>query len=86
MNTSTKTLPEGYAQSGEINLKKNKRLSLALNIVAFFVGILSLFLLSHQFPYGTMGDSRLAKILRRTFLGLAAKPTGSGAISTWRIK
>ena len=46
MNTSTKTLPEGYAQSGEINLKKNKRLSLALNIVAFFVGILSLFLLS----------------------------------------
>ena len=46
MNTSTKTLPEGYVQSGEINLKKNKRLAITLNIVAFFVGILSFFLLS----------------------------------------
>ncbi|MFH1634908.1 MAG: DUF3267 domain-containing protein [Chloroflexota bacterium] len=46
MNTSTKTLPEGYAQSGEIDLKNNKRLAITLNIVAFFVGIPSFFLLS----------------------------------------
>ena len=46
MNTSTKTLPEGYVLSGEINLKKNKRLTITLNIVALFVGILSFFLLS----------------------------------------
>jgi hypothetical protein len=46
MITSTKTLPEGYAQSGEINLKKNKRLAITLNIVAFFVAVLSFFLLS----------------------------------------
>jgi uncharacterized membrane protein len=45
MNTSTKTLPEGYVQSGEINLKINKRLAITLNIVAFFVGVLSFFLL-----------------------------------------
>jgi hypothetical protein len=44
--TSTKTLPEGYAQSGEINLKKSKRLAITLNIVAFFVAVLSFFLLS----------------------------------------
>jgi hypothetical protein len=46
MNTSTKTLPEAYAQSGEIDLKNNKRLAITLNIVALFVGVLSLFLLS----------------------------------------
>ena len=46
MITSTKTLPEGYAQSGEINLKKNKRLAITLNIVASFVAVLSFFLLS----------------------------------------
>jgi hypothetical protein len=46
MNTSTKTLPEGYVLSGEINLKKNKRLAITLNIVALFVGILSFLLLS----------------------------------------
>jgi len=46
MNASTKTLPEGYVQSGEVNLKKNKRLAITLNIVALFVGILSFFLLS----------------------------------------
>ena len=46
MITSTKTLPEGYAQSGEINLKKNKRLAITLNIVAFFVLVLSFYLLS----------------------------------------
>ena len=46
MNTSTKTLPEGYVLSGEINLKKNKRLTITLNIVAFFVFVLIFFLLS----------------------------------------
>ena len=46
MNTSTKTLPEGYVLSGEINLKKNKRLAITLNIVAFFVFVPSFFLLS----------------------------------------
>ncbi|MBU0705566.1 MAG: DUF3267 domain-containing protein [Chloroflexi bacterium] len=42
---STKTLPEGYVQSGEINLKKNKRLAITMNIVAVFVGVPSFFLL-----------------------------------------
>ena len=46
MNTSTKTLPEGYVLSGEINLKKNKRLTITLNIIAFFVFVLIFFLLS----------------------------------------
>ena len=46
MNTSTKTLPEGYAQSGEINLKKNKGLAITLNIAAVPVGVLSFFLLA----------------------------------------
>lgn len=46
MNASTKTLPEGYVQSGQINLKKNKRLAITVNIAAFFVGILSFYLLS----------------------------------------
>jgi len=46
MIASTKTLPEGYAQSGEINLKTNKRLAIILNIVAFFVGVLTFFLLA----------------------------------------
>jgi len=46
MITSTQTLPEGYAQSGEINLKKNKRLAITLNIVAFFVFVLIFYLLS----------------------------------------
>jgi len=46
MITSTKTLPEGYTQSGEINLKNNKRLAITLNIAAFFVAVLSFFLLS----------------------------------------
>ena len=45
MNAS-KTLPDGYVQSGEVNLKKNKRLAITLNIIALFVGILSFYLLS----------------------------------------
>ena len=46
MITSTQTLPEGYAQSGEINLKKNKRLAITLNIVASFGAVISFYLLS----------------------------------------
>jgi hypothetical protein len=46
LTPSTKTLPEGYVQSGEINLKKNKRLAITLNIAAFFVFVISFFLLS----------------------------------------
>ncbi|MCD4673372.1 MAG: DUF3267 domain-containing protein [Anaerolineaceae bacterium] len=46
MITSTKMLPEGYVLSGEINLKKNKRLAITLNIAAFFVFVLSFYLLS----------------------------------------
>ena len=60
MNTSTQTLPGEYVQSGEINLKKNKRLAILLNIVAFFVFIASFFLLSifgSVFRSGTMNIS-----------------------------
>jgi hypothetical protein len=46
MNTSAQTLPVEYVQSGEINLKKNKRLAVLLNVVAFFVFILSFIPLS----------------------------------------
>jgi hypothetical protein len=46
MNTSTQTLPDGYVQSGEINLKTNKRLAIFLNILAFFVLVISFTLLS----------------------------------------
>jgi hypothetical protein len=45
MNLPTKSLPEGYVQSGEINLRKNKSLAITLNIVALFVAIGSFFLL-----------------------------------------
>lgn len=45
MNNSTKTLLEGYVQSGEINLKNNIRLAITLNIVALFLAVLSFFLL-----------------------------------------
>lgn len=46
MNTSTQTLPDEYVLSGEINLKKNKRLTYLLNIIAFIVFIFSFILLS----------------------------------------
>ena len=46
MNTSTQTLPHGYTQTGEVNLKKDKRLAIVLNILAFFVFIVSFILLS----------------------------------------
>jgi KaiC/GvpD/RAD55 family RecA-like ATPase len=42
--------------------------------------------LTHRFPYVTMDNLRLAKTLRRTALGSAARPTGSGAISIWRTR
>jgi hypothetical protein len=45
VNKSTKTLPEGYVQSGEINLKKNRRLAIALNLIAVPVAALSFFML-----------------------------------------
>jgi hypothetical protein len=46
MNTSTQTLPAGYIQSAEINLKKDKRLAILLNIGALFVFILMFYLLT----------------------------------------
>jgi len=46
MNTSTQTLPNGYTQSDEINLKKDKRLTILLNIGAFIVFILMFYLLT----------------------------------------
>jgi hypothetical protein len=46
MNTSTQTLPIDYFQSDEVNLKKNKRLTILLNIAAFFVFILTFIPLS----------------------------------------
>ena len=46
MNTSTQILPDGYVQSAEINLKKDKRLTILLNIGALIVFALSFYLLS----------------------------------------
>jgi len=46
MNTSTQTLPAGYVQSAEINLKKDKRLMILLNIGALIVFIVMFYLLS----------------------------------------
>jgi len=46
MNTSTQILPDGYVQSAEINLKKDKRLTILLNIGAFIVFILMFYLLT----------------------------------------
>jgi hypothetical protein len=46
MNTSTQSLPDGYVQSDEINLKKNKRLAILLNIGAFIIFIPMFYLLS----------------------------------------
>ena len=46
MNASTQMLPDGYVQSGEINLKKDKRLAMILNIGAFIIFIPMFYLLS----------------------------------------
>lgn len=46
MNTATQTLPDGYVQTGEINLKKNKGLAIILNVLAFVIFVVSFYLLS----------------------------------------
>jgi hypothetical protein len=45
MISSTKTLPEGYVRSFEINLARNKGLAVLLNLVGFFIIIFSFILL-----------------------------------------
>jgi hypothetical protein len=45
MISSTKTLPDGYVRSYEINLAMNKGLAVLLNIVGFFIIIFSFTLL-----------------------------------------
>jgi hypothetical protein len=59
MNTSTQTLPDGYAQSGEVNLKKDKRLAILLNLVALIVTALIFYLLP---IFGTMLRSDTSNI------------------------
>ena len=46
MNQATQTLPAGYIQSGQIDLKKDKRLTILLNFGAVIVLVLSFYLLS----------------------------------------
>ena len=46
MNKATQALPEGYTQSGQIDLKKDKRLTILLNIGALIVFALSFYLLT----------------------------------------
>jgi hypothetical protein len=46
MNQATQTLPAGYAQSNQIDLKKDKRLTILLNLGALFVFAISFYLLS----------------------------------------
>lgn len=46
MNTLTQTLPAGYFQSGQIDLKKDKRLAILLNFGSFIVFAISFYLLS----------------------------------------
>jgi len=46
MTISTKTLPQGYGPSGEIDLGKNKKLAIILYIIAFLVTVLSFYLLA----------------------------------------
>ncbi len=45
MISSTKTLPDGYRQTSEINLSKSKGLSILLNVAAILLFVLSLVLL-----------------------------------------
>ena len=78
MNNSSKTLPEGYAQSGEIDLKKNKRLAIILNIAAVFVFFPSFFLLSRFAALIRPGIMNLAGTIR---LGMVAALIGLYAIS-----
>ena len=46
MNQATQTLPTGYIQSGQIDLKKDKRLTILLNIGALIVFAFCFYLLS----------------------------------------
>lgn len=73
MNTSTKTLPEGYTQCGEINMKKNKRLSISLNIAAVFLFILSLFL---QSSFAALVRPDLINTSGRITIGIIAALAG----------
>jgi hypothetical protein len=45
LNSSTQTLPDGYTQTVEINLAKNKGLALLLNIIGLFISILAFILM-----------------------------------------
>ena len=45
MLSSTQTLPDGYIQTHEIDLAKNKGLAILLNVIGFFIFILSFILL-----------------------------------------
>jgi hypothetical protein len=69
MSISTMTLPEGYVQSGEINLKKDKRLVVLLNILALFVFVLVFYLLS---MIGTLARFGLTNISGIISLGTVA--------------
>jgi hypothetical protein len=51
LNTSTQTLPNEYTQTGEVNLKKDKHLTIFLNLVALIVTALLFYLLP---IFGTM--------------------------------
>ena len=69
MSNSTNTLPEGYAPSGGINLKKNKRLAITLNIVAFFVVVPTFYLLSS-----------FAALVRPSIVNTSGTITASGVV------
>jgi Putative zincin peptidase len=45
LKSSTQTLPDGYTQTVEINLAKNKGLAVLLNIVGLFISILAFVLM-----------------------------------------
>ena len=59
MSIPTTTLPDGYVQSGQVNLKKDKRLAVLLNILALFVFVLVFYLLS---IFGTLVRSGLTNL------------------------
>lgn len=69
MSISTTTLPEGYVQSGEVNLKKDKRLVVLLNILALFVFVLVFYLLS---IIGTLARSGLTNLSGNISLDMVA--------------
>ena len=69
MSVSTTTLPEGYVQSGKVDLKKDKRLVVLLNILALFVFVLVFYLLS---IIGTLARSGLTNLSVNISLGMVA--------------